>query len=145
MNKNLQAKMTELKKSINAVIDNVSLGSPDSTFLATRLRRQIWDFEEMVKNSERIKDAYMDEYGVYRWKSNNHVPFDDMLQTWTDDEFTLNACREARDKDNAEFIAEYKESMKDHEPDGEELFEMRAAFGEDVEVVNVFTGKVTKL
>lgn len=31
-----------------------------------------------------------------------------------------------------------------HVPDAEEMYEMRAAFGEGVEVVNIITGQVTR-
>ena len=53
---------------------------------------------------------------------------------------------ERRAKTKAEqdaFLAEYRK--QDTPPSEEELFEMRAAFGEDTEVVNVFTGRKTKL
>ena len=132
MNKAFQNKIAEIKGMMDFVNNS-------------KLRRAIFDLEEMSKNAEKVKDAYIDEYGVYRWLSNNRVPFDDMLECWTDDEFQLNACREARNKDDAEFMAEYRERMEDYEPSDEELFEMRSAFGEDAEVVNVITGKTIQL
>jgi len=48
-------------------------------------------------------------------------------------------------KANEEFIKSYREQMKDYEPSEEEKMEMRDAFGEGEEVIDVFTGKVTKL
>jgi hypothetical protein len=42
------------------------------------------------------------------------------------------------------FLDAYRERMANHVPSDEERFEMRAAFGEGVEVVNVITGKVTR-
>lgn len=132
MNKAFQNKIAEIKKQMDFVNNS-------------KLRRSIFDLEEMAKNADKVKDAYIDEYGVYRWLSSNRVPFDDMLECWTDDEFQLNACREARDKDDAEFLAEYRENMKDYEPSDEEMFEMRSAFGEGETVVNVFTGKEIQL
>ena len=42
-------------------------------------------------------------------------------------------------------IEEYKESQKNRVSSGEELFEMRAAFGEGTEVVNIITGKRFKV
>lgn len=44
-----------------------------------------------------------------------------------------------------EWTEVYREQMKDYEPSEEEKMEMRAAFGEGEEVIDVFTGKVTKL
>jgi len=132
MKKALKNKITEIKKLMDFTNNS-------------KLRRAIFDLEEMMDKVEKVKDAYIDEYGVYRWLSNNRVPFDDMLECWTDDEFQLNACREARDKDDAEFLAEYRERMEDYEPDAETLYEMRSAFGEGETVVNVFTGKEIQL
>ena len=39
----------------------------------------------------------------------------------------------------------YREQMANHKPSEEELAEMRSAFGDGTEVINVFTGQVTKL
>lgn len=104
-----------------------------------------WKEKEKIENATWIEKAYKDEHGVYRWKSNDRVPFDDMLECWNLDEETLQKCKDARDADNAAFFAEYRERMKDYEPSDEERFEMRAAFGEGAEVVNVITGKRIKL
>lgn len=101
--------------------------------------------KEYVDNILNRDDAYQDDEGVWRWKSNNRVPFDDMLECWNLDAETLQKCKDARDHDNSVFLNEYRERMKDYEPSAEELFEMRSAFGEGAEVVNVITGKVTKL
>jgi hypothetical protein len=43
------------------------------------------------------------------------------------------------------FIEAYRKSMENHVHSEEEMFEMRAAFGEGAEVVNVITGKRIKL
>jgi dihydropteroate synthase len=48
------------------------------------------------------------------------------------------------DEKTKKFIEEYRESMEDYEPDAEHMYEMRAAFGEGVEVVNIITGKKYK-
>lgn len=42
-------------------------------------------------------------------------------------------------------LSEYREAMKDHVHSPEELAEMRANFGPGATVVNVITGKKTKL
>ena len=104
-----------------------------------------WREKEKEKNAKQINEAYQDENGIFRWKSNSRVPFDDMLGCWNLDDETLAACREARDKDNEVFIAEYRKSMENYEYSDEEKFEMRAAFGEGAEVVNVLTGKKIRL
>ena len=43
------------------------------------------------------------------------------------------------------WIKSYRESMKDYEPSEEEKMEMRAAYGENAKVIDVFTGKVIQL
>lgn len=90
-------------------------------------------------------NAYQDAEGVWRWISSNNVPFDDMLEAWGLDADTLEKCRAARDRDNEEFLADYRARMENYEPSAEELFEMRAAFGEGETVVNVITGKKIQL
>ena len=94
-----------------------------------------------MNNAEEIKNAYQDADGIYRWKSNNRIPFMDMLESWNLDSETLEKCQAARKAEDQTFLAEYREQMKDYEPSDEERFEMRAAFGEGAEVVNVITGK----
>lgn len=49
------------------------------------------------------------------------------------------------DKVVEQFLAEYREARKNHTPSEEELFEMRAAFGEGSTVVDVITGQVYKV
>ncbi len=99
-----------------------------------------------------VSEAYTlasEDHRVLRWTSNdNCVPNDIVEETrglfgegWP----WVQAHREAQEAQTAAFLADYRERMKDHEPDGEELFEMRAAFGTGTTVVNAITGKRTKL
>jgi hypothetical protein len=57
------------------------------------------------------------------------------------------ATRKAREVNDARCIAAYIEGRKNmsEEAKAEELFEMRAAFGEGEKVVNMLTGEVTYL
>jgi len=86
-------------------------------------------------------EAYKDEMNVWRWKSNDRVPPDDCLEEAGIDDGTRKRCKMYRDEETTKFIKEYRKSMEDYEPDAEHMYEMRAAFGEDVDVVNVITGK----
>lgn len=104
-----------------------------------------WREEEKLENAEKIKDAYQDDEGVWRWKSSNNVPFEDMLECWGLDSETMQKCIEARKKDTSKVIADYRKQMENHEPSDEEMYEMRAAFGEGEEVVNVITGQKIQL
>jgi len=106
-----------------------------------------WVFDPIGARKDFSK-AYRDDH-VIRWTSNDRVPFDDMLFDFLTlglidrQEFEMsNQCQKNEARVS---IAKYREAMKNHVPTGEELFEMRAAFGEGETVINVITGKKTKL
>jgi imidazoleglycerol phosphate dehydratase HisB len=90
-----------------------------------------------------ITQAHQDANGIWRWNSNDRVPFDDMLQSWGLDFATRARCAAARDADNRETLARYVEARKNVSPEqlAEEAFERRAAFGPGVEVVDILTGQ----
>ena len=91
--------------------------------------------------------AYVTDGGVVRWKSNDSVPFDDMLAAFQKAGLDLNmaASSKAREEESLRFLEDYRRRMANHVPSEEELFEMRAAFGEGTTVVNVLTGRKTQL
>jgi hypothetical protein len=91
-------------------------------------------------------EVYQDAKGVYRWKSNDQVPPFEAHEYGARGFFEMPGFdykkqREAREADTTTFLAEYRERMKNYVPSGEEMFEMRAAFGPGEEVVNVITGQ----
>lgn len=104
-----------------------------------------WREKEKLENAKKINDSYVDSDGIYRWKTNDQIPFSDMLECWNLDSKTLEKCNERREQESFEFLTEYKERMKDVQPSAEELFEMKAAFGEGAEITNIITGKKIKL
>jgi hypothetical protein len=104
-----------------------------------------WREKEKMENAKKIEDAYQDNNGIWRWKSNNRVPFSDMLECWNLDESTFKKCVAARETDTSAFLQDYRKAMKNHVHSDEEMFEMRAAFGKNTTVVNVITGKKTRL
>ena len=84
---------------------------------------------------------------VVRWKSNNAVPFEDKLQEfyikgWITNYEFMNS-NETRQQESARSLAEYIEARKNYVPDAEERYEMEAAFGKGVKVVDVISGVVT--
>lgn len=85
--------------------------------------------------------------GAYRWKSNNSVPNKDMIGRWmilgyiTADE--AEASIKLRKIETDAFLKAYRKNPP--KITAEDRYEMRAAFGEGAEVVNIITGKVTKL
>lgn len=88
-------------------------------------------------------DSYLDNRGIRRWKSNDQVPPTDCLTTMGITGPELARMEDVRDAELANFLAEYRANQT--EPTDEERFEMRAAFGPGATVVNVFTGRTTRL
>jgi hypothetical protein len=99
-----------------------------------RMFHEMSSMEKLREHAEMIN-------GVWRWKSNGRVPFDDLLYEAGVSPAVREACRVARDRENAEAIEEYRRARKGRVPSQEELFEMRAAFGPDARIVNVLTGE----
>ena len=84
--------------------------------------------------------------GIVRWQSNNHVPPDEVLQVWiaAGKQFDLDGSVKQREADSLVYLEQYRKSRVNRSPEqiAEEQFEMRAAFGPGVTVVNVITGEV---
>ena len=85
--------------------------------------------------------------GVVRWLSNDRVPPMDILEFWKliGKSFDLELSSQVREKENAEYLEAYKQRIMNVEPNQEELFEMRAAFGNGTTVIDVITKKEIKL
>lgn len=92
-------------------------------------------------------DAYKDNNGVLRWKSNNHVPPQEVLDFWkyVGKRFNMSKCVAARNREDKIFLKEYRKQEQNRKYSQEELFEMEAAFGKGTVVVDVITGKKTRL
>lgn len=89
------------------------------------------------------KDAIVEDDGAIRWiSSGNYIP-DDYCEKleYGGYNFSRKATKIKNDKQQSEFAKEYKERMKNYKPSEEELYEMRCAFGEDTEIVNIITGQ----
>jgi hypothetical protein len=118
------------------------------SYLSRMSRDDVWPAAHSPKEA---KDALYDvadfEAGVLRWSSNGRCPHDDMLAAWLVLEVITMAQAEAtsaaRRAEDARFIEEYRSA--DPVPDGEQIAEMRAAFGQGATVVNVITGRKTNL
>lgn len=96
--------------------------------------------------------AYVDDNDIIRWESNDNVPPDDCLKDAGVPFKERYLCSQVRDAEQAAFIADYIKAQEELEADTspeamdikrERDFERRAAFGEGVEVVDVFTGQVS--
>jgi hypothetical protein len=87
--------------------------------------------------------AKSEDYKILRWVSNDAVVPKDIMEkiTWPHKV----AMDVERSVQTFAFLASYTEAQLNRTPDqlAEEAYEMRAAFGTGVKVVNVFTGKRT--
>ena len=97
---------------------------------------------ETRRNEWKIGKMLVDLDGVARWASNNTpLPDECALQAkLAGVPINIEATRKARDEHLEEFARNYR-----HEVTAEEMFEMKAAFGEGTTVVNVLTGEKIKL
>ena len=95
--------------------------------------------------------AYLDNDCIVRWKSNDRVPFADMLADFVEARLITQRVADdsemIRQDEVTKFIGEYKkaQALKTPEQKAEEMFEMRAAFGPGETIVNVITGEKTVL
>lgn len=82
----------------------------------------------------------IDENGVAR-NCIGRVLMSDMLEklTYVTDEVNTEATKAAREAEVAKSLADYRRNTKP--ATGEEMAEMRAAFGEGTRVVNILTGQ----
>lgn len=107
----------------------------------------LWE-PDNEKAMEEFAETFIDNAdGTLRWKVNKSVPPADCVWQWERiglvDAGTLQRSTEAREKDTAKFIEGYRKATAPLSE--EELFEMRANFGEGATVVNAITGERTQL
>jgi len=100
--------------------------------------------KEAIKSLESMKDTFIDDNQVIRWRSNKQVPPEDLLELWyaedrMHNDFDYDLSVKARISENAAFIGKYlSECHSQCSP--EEKAEMRSVFGYKP-VVDVITGK----
>lgn len=99
---------------------------------------------EVSEALNRVKtDAIVEEDGAIRWiSSGNYIP-DDYCEKleYGGYNFSREATKIKNDKQQSKFAEEYSERMKNYKPSEEELYEMRCAFGEGAEIVDIITGQ----
>ena len=103
--------------------------------------KEIAKLQEQADNGE----IGTTETGAAFWKSSgNFLPADCAEKlAYTDFTFSEKVTAEARDAQNAAFLENYRRSVRTIT--AEDRMEMEAAFGKGATVVNVLTGKRTKL
>lgn len=88
-------------------------------------------------------EAEIDEDGAIKWKCNGRYLMDDFCEMleYGGYNFSREATQAKREAQSNEFLKEYRNYHQSREYSDEELYEMRAAFGEDAEIVDVITGE----
>jgi hypothetical protein len=103
---------------------------------------------EAVRLADQLKDEGHSTLsgGVIRWLSNGNVPPSDVVALAASifPAVDVDACTAARNKEQQAFIDAYRRNH-DRPATEEERFELRAAFGPGARVVNIITGRVTKV
>ena len=103
--------------------------------------------QEEVKKAVAKADAgaTVEADGAIKWNSNGRYLMDDFCEKleYAGYPFSREATAQKRDAQNEESLAEYRKN--DRGLSGEELAEARAAFGEGTTVVNILTGRRTRL
>lgn len=106
----------------------------------TDAEKRLEEMSAAVANGE----ITIDDNGVARNKIGRALMEDQMeILSFTDYHFSEKATREARAKEVEESVAQYKKNQS--APSDEEMYEMRAAFGEGAKVVDVISGQVIQL
>lgn len=102
--------------------------------------------KEAARTAEMFSQAYVQD-GVVRWKSNDRVPSDDILELWyhLGKPFKYQKSLTVSKHEQEVALAEYAWRENHREKTAEELAEMRVAFGPGATVVNVLTGEHTQL
>ena len=90
-------------------------------------------------------DAYV-ENGIVRWKSNDHIPPQDILELWdyVNKDFDYKNSIAVQNKEDAEFFEQYRKANANRVVSAEERFELECNFGEDETVVDIITSQVLK-
>ena len=104
----------------------------------------VWKQRENERNRATFAEgAYQDAHGVWRWKSNDRVPFDDMLELNNISPEVRAKCKAARDADNNVFFEQYRKAQAQRSPEqiAEERAQARAAFGPGHSLVNIISGE----
>ena len=104
-------------------------------------RKEVKDLMDRVN-----EDIIFEKDGAIRWKTGNYVPKDvcEKLK-YGGLKFNESATAKKRERQVHQQIEEYKRTQANRKLSDEELYEMRSAFGEGTEVVDVITGKKIKL
>ena len=118
-------------------------GEPNNHFWQRHAEAEVKWVLDKYENGELL----IDENGVATWKSNNNaLPKECAYKgKYGGLPINLELTAELEERQTRESINAYRERMKNHKYTEEELWEMRAAFGEGTTVVDALTGRRIQL
>ena len=98
--------------------------------------------EELKRYISMYKDTIISE-GIIRWISNDRVPPKELLTLWNYLKFPFdyNKSVETGALELADSMEEYCKRQQDKKFTAEEIYEMKAAFGENAKVKDIISGK----
>lgn len=109
-------------------------------------QKQALESIEKTRKELEAGEITIDEQGVARNCIGNIVMSDILeMLTFVTDKVDVEATKAAADEESSRWAAEYRAQMANHVPSEEELFEMRAAFGEGATIVDVISGQTIQL
>lgn len=111
---------------------NDKLLHPDNAAFRRDAERALGMFDE----------TYKDDNHVVRWRSNDRVPPIELLDFWREKgkRFNYSATVRASKTEDRKFMMAYR-----NDPSRENIVEMRSVFGAGTTVVDVISGKKTRL
>lgn len=138
--------MTRFEMEISGKLDKevqANGGNLRPNFWREHAEKEMWKAVEKFKT-----DAIVDDNGIATWKLSGNCLPDDFLEMldWAG-VATINyeATKRERQRQDEKFFKEYKEANKNRKYTEEELFEMRAAFGTGVTIVDAISGQTIQL
>lgn len=113
----------------------------NSYIRAVNVPRNRIELRDAYKLIGKFEDATVTD-GIPRWKSNNSVPPQDILEFWEymNLPFDFEKAELTREMETAKFLAEYRARNTGRQRTQEELYEMRAAFGPGAVIIDAITG-----
>ncbi|SPA23781.1 hypothetical protein CBM2633_U10125 [Cupriavidus taiwanensis] len=111
------------------------------------VRKYLWPITPGdAKEAQHVLDGFESrarvEAGIVRWLSNRQVPPQPVLDLWkfAGKPFDIERSAKARDAEISDFLAQYRAINTGRKPSQEQFSEMRSAFGQAAQPMNVVTG-----
>jgi hypothetical protein len=101
-------------------------------------------------DAERLRYAFDTDTikveGVLRWRSNNSVPPQDILDFWKHigKRFNMSLSVAAREREQKAFLTSYRKARANRPTSHEEMYELQAVHGRGKTIIDVGSGRQTR-